>query len=90
MSFNNMEKEQIYAYRKKINGNGYVKVNYKHKKGVLNVGRYFAEGALSLQSFKKQIRHTLARDYYVDVDMVNAHPTILMQYCKRHSISCPI
>ena len=21
--------------------------------------------------------------------MVNAHPTILMQYCKRHSISCP-
>ena len=38
---NNMEKEQIYAYRKKINGNGYVKVNYKHAKGVLNVGRYF-------------------------------------------------
>jgi hypothetical protein len=45
-------------------------------------GRYFAQGSLSLQSFPREIRHTIAGEYYQDIDIVNAHPVILQHLCK--------
>jgi hypothetical protein len=59
------------------------KVTYKQKN---NTGRYFAEGALSLQSFCREIRHTIARDYYDDIDIVNCHPVILSWFCSKNDI----
>jgi len=60
--------------------NGEATVFYKPGRG-LNSGRLYANGGLSLQSIKRRIRHTVAGDLYDDVDMVNAHPTILAQLC---------
>jgi hypothetical protein len=51
-------------------------------------GRLFSKTS-SLQNLNKKIRHTLSRDIYYDIDMVNAHPKLLEFYCKIHSISCP-
>lgn len=51
-------------------------------------GRMFSK-SWSLQSLKKIIRHTLSRDIYYDIDMKNAHPHILSQYCGKNGISCP-
>jgi len=34
-------------------------------------------------------RHALCKDIYVDVDMVNCHPSILSQICKQHKHPCP-
>jgi len=64
-----------------------IKVGYKqtHK----DIGRYFAKGSLSLQSLPKEVRHTISKDYYYDVDIVNAHPVILYQYCKKQDLSTP-
>lgn len=62
-----------------------VVVNYKKKYGR---GRLFAGGALSLQSFNKRVRGTLAKDYYYDVDMVNCHPVILNHICNQHDMFC--
>lgn len=53
-------------------------------------GRYFAKGGLSLQSFSREIRHTIAGAFYNDIDMVNAHPVILLHICRGKSISCKI
>jgi hypothetical protein len=50
--------------------------------GKLKEGRMFSKGC-SLQSLGKIIRHTIAGDLYHDVDMKNAHPCILSQYCKK-------
>ena len=61
---------------------GKFRVNYKQIGG----GRFFSNGSLSLQSFAREVRHTIARDYYVDIDMVNAHPTIFAYICKKHEI----
>ena len=72
---------------------------YKKKKGnditygfvgKIKDGRMFSKGDCSLQSLKKIIRHTLARDIYYDIDMKNAHPTILSQYCEKNEIPCPL
>jgi len=55
--------------------------------GKLKNGRMFSKSC-SLQSLCKKIRHTIARDLYYDIDMKNAHPTILSQYCKKNKIDC--
>ena len=46
-----------------------------------NRGRFYANGSLSLQSVPREIRHTIATNY-IDIDMVNAHPVILLHLCK--------
>ena len=69
---------QLSKYQSMIR-NGEVKVEYKQKN---RSGRFFALGGLSLQSFPREIRATIAKDFYYDIDMVNAHPTILKHICE--------
>lgn len=45
--------------------------------------RKCAEGQLSLQSIHREIRGTISKEYYYDIDMVNAHPTILKFLCEE-------
>ena len=67
--------------------NGIVKTVYKQKNGV---GRYFAMGSLSLQSITRQIRQTIGEDHYMDIDMKNCHPNILLFICDNLKINCDI
>lgn len=67
--------------------NGQCNTQYKFGKGTTD-GRLFAEGGLSLQSFCREIRHTIANEYYCDIDIVNCHPVILYHLCVKHDIKC--
>jgi hypothetical protein len=71
------------------NANGQNLVKYSHSKGSspLSKGRLFAT-SVSLQNLPREIRGALATDKYYDIDMVNAHPVILAQYCKKNNIDC--
>lgn len=51
-------------------------------------GRRFAKN--SLQSLCRVLRHTIAKDLYYDVDVVNAHPTFLLDLCCRLGFDHPI
>jgi hypothetical protein len=73
-------------YRDRARG-GVVPVTYIQKQGV---GRFFAVQGLSLQSITRQIRQTIARDTYIDIDMVNCHPNILKFICQQLDIEHPI
>jgi hypothetical protein len=44
---------------------------------------------MSLQSIPREIRHTISRYFYFDIDMVNAHPVILLYLCKKTNFDCP-
>jgi phage/plasmid-associated DNA primase len=79
-------RNKLKEYYHKINENGYVHVNYSCSD--TDMGRLYAHGGLSLQSFKKYIRHALAKDIYIDIDIVNAHPVLIMQYCEKNDIPC--
>jgi len=68
-------------YLSKYN-NGSVKVKYHQKN---RVGRYFANGFLSMQSLNKEIRHSICKGY-IDVDVENAHPVFLLFLCKKLGI----
>jgi len=65
---------------------GVLEVKYKQSKN--EIGRYYAFKGRSLQGMPREIRHTVARDFYVDIDIVNCHPTLLLQYCKKNDIPC--
>jgi len=64
---------------------GRVRVNYRQKTGF---GRFFAINSMSLQTIPREIRHTISRDFYDDLDMVNAHPQILLWMCQEFGFAC--
>lgn len=81
------ERTKFSCYANRIDDSGSRLVAYSpvsHGKG-----RVYADGALSLQSFSKKIRNTLARGRYYDLDMVNAHPIILRGICQKNGWTCP-
>ncbi len=63
---------------------------YKLGKNCKNdfLGRLCALKGEGLQCFSRDIRAALTQKYYWDVDMVNAQPTILVQYCQQRGWSC--
>lgn len=71
--------KQLYA---RSNGQD-IKVVYKFAKGETS-GRRFA--AVSMQGMQRELRHTIAHEFYNDLDIVNCHPVILSQLCKKYKI----
>ena len=48
-----------------------------------DLGRLVPASGIGLQNFKRNVRSALAKNYYFDVDIVNAAPTILVQYAEQ-------
>ena len=61
-------------------------VSYLPSKNLKNMGRLFAQSA-SLQNLPREFRGAIGDNYY-DLDMENAHPSILLQYCQKNDIKC--
>ena len=47
-----------------------------------------SSGFLTLSTFHRPTRHSLA-DEYIDVDMINAQPTIISGICKHNNVNVP-
>lgn len=75
--------EQIKTSLKKyrVNRRQGKKITYRFAKNRKN-GRLFSQ-TLSGQGMPRAIRHTLFRDEYIDIDIVNCHPVILSWYCSQ-------
>lgn len=83
----NNEREQLLEYQKLVK-NGEARVVYNLVKG-MKYGRSNPDKALGLFNIRRELRHTLAKGYYCDIDIANCHPVILEQICKRNKIPCP-
>jgi len=85
-----IEKNALSKLLKKCK-NGLLPVNYAFGAG-LKTGRVYAKDSMSLGNIVKDIRHTLCRDMYVDVDIVCCHPTLMIQICDNQQppIKCNI
>jgi hypothetical protein len=64
---------------------GILKVQYHQKKGK---GRMMADLSISFQGMIREVRHTLAKGIYVDIDMCNAHPVILSYLARINNFNC--
>jgi hypothetical protein len=77
--------QTLYNNRKKGSITGYQDVTYKLSKsnaGKLGYGRLYGQKG-SLETLEKEIRGTLCKDYYYDLDFVNCHPVLLIQLAKN-------
>lgn len=80
--------DSLYKKRKDTNQ---VRITYKMctaEPGQMGMGRLNASigGAIN---FEKTIRGTLFGKYYWDIDVVNCHPTVLVQMMNDESYECP-
>ena len=80
----NETKQLIKNYNSKT---GLVKVKYT-RNDLIEFGRVNPEFNLGLHTIRREIRHTIANDYLMDIDMVNCHPVILLQICKKYKMPC--
>jgi hypothetical protein len=81
------EKEQLKKYAENIKY-GSVFVRYDKVRKLNGYGRVFPSQSLGLFSFRKQIRGALAYEKYVDIDIVNCHPVLLLQIVQSNNIEC--
>lgn len=70
----------------KTNGEMVRLYKYSLENNGIPCGRLF--GSLGVQGLQKEFRGLLM-SHTTDIDMCNAHPTILRYVCKKHSIACP-
>jgi len=80
------EKIQLEKYRELI-VNGKAIVKYNRIKN-FEFGRCNPDGALGLFSIRREIRHTLAKNEFEDIDIDNCHPVMLEQILTRNNIKC--
>ena len=66
-----------------------IHTNYSFSKTLKTCGRLFANNS-SLQKLPREFRNALADGLYYDIDMKNAHPNLLSQYCEKNGIRCKI
>jgi hypothetical protein len=60
-------------------------VEYRHslsRFGKMGYGRLFSRVGAGLERLEKEARGTLCKEFYYDIDIVNCHPVILVQYAK--------
>ncbi len=74
-------------YYKKMNINDNT-LNVTYEQTDEQKGRYFASQSISLQNIVREVRHTIAEEFYHDIDISNAHPNFLSWYCHKNGIAC--
>lgn len=85
------ERRKLQRFQKNAK-NGLNTVTYETYKGYggRSIGRYVAKSESGLQSLPKNIRAALCQKYYWDFDIVNCHPTFLLQLCKQWGFECKL
>ena len=82
--------DPIFQLKKIIkNKSDIIHTKYNFSKTLSTYGRLFPQNP-SLACMPREIRNCLAHEKYYDIDMKNAHPTLLSQYCKNNYIRCDI
>ncbi len=90
-SISKEEQAKLKAYVRRRENGRYVKVLYNlgAKAKSEMIGRLVvAKGSVGLQNMPRDIRSALTKQYYWDIDMKNAQPTLLLQFAKQHGWEC--
>jgi hypothetical protein len=82
------EKNQLIKYKELIQDDGLVHVKYNRVDG-MGCGRSNPDKSLGLFSIRREIRQTLAKNKYTDIDIDNCHPVILHQILEANNIENP-
>lgn len=64
------------------------KIIYEPSKKQDGYGRVYCKNGIGMQAIYRLIRNAVCYDNYVDIDIKNAHPVILLQICERMGWKC--
>jgi len=78
------ELKQLMEYKKMIGPDGFTCIDMKKTN---MFGRSHAR--LSLLQIRREIRQSITKDLYTDVDIENCHVVILQQICKKNKVQTP-
>jgi len=86
--FNKKDRERLTNYNKHRLSGGVLNVSYRFGRGCEenHLGRLFPDDEIGLQSYRFDIRNPLAKRYYWDIDMENAHYRIASKFCDQYKI----
>jgi len=86
------EKKLLRAYKKLSRDGNKCLIQYVFGKkwDGIKFGDLYAVKGIGLASFERNIRACLAEKYYWDIDLANAHPCIIQNYCKQNGLACPV
>lgn len=79
------ERELLIKYSELVK-DGYAYIHYT--KQMNKPGRCSAQRGLSYLGIRREIRHTLANDTMVDIDIDNCHPVLMVQMLKAYGYNC--
>jgi len=67
------------------------RVKYHHAQtNDLHIGRVFSQSSLSLCPLRRPLRHLLAHEHYIDIDVVNCHPVLADQLLNNPVLRFPV
>jgi hypothetical protein len=87
-TYKHYERKCLIEMYQLLNNTNSFNTNYKLSKHC-QTGRVYAKKALSLLHFDCKLRNTIANNFYIDIDMNNAHPVILNQALQKEKFPCP-
>lgn len=76
-------KTHLKTYLKKLRNGIMSNRPHLHKKK--KYGRAIYDRSLSLGVLPRRVRHTIAEEDWIDIDLDNAHPNILLQLCEYYN-----
>lgn len=84
------ERVKLKRMAKSLSKGNQLNTQYKLGKHIKHhdIGRWIAVNSLSLQSLQRDLRNAIASANYIDVDMVNAQPSLLLDYCVKRGWAC--
>lgn len=77
-------------YTNTMAANGERRVLYCQKDRGNKFGRYSPQNGTSLQNIRREVRATIARDIYWQLDITNAHPWILISLAESQGWEMPL
>jgi hypothetical protein len=86
LSLPSTEKTKLRGLKNGAHNFCYYTTSYKYgnTSKIEHLGRFYVCKGIGAQSLTRDVRNALYGEYYWDIDMVNAQPTLLMQYCKAN------
>ena len=84
------ERVKLKRIAKSLSKGNQLNTQYKLGKHIKHhdIGRWIAVNSMSFQSLQRDLRNAIASANYIDVDMVNAQPTLLLDYCVKRGWAC--
>ena len=88
--FNKQDISRLKLYNKHRVCGSTINVSYKLGQGCeeYQLGRLFPDDGMGLQAFRFDLRNPLAKKFYWDTDVENAHYIIAQKFCQDYGLKC--